>query len=309
MNDYYKCSFKYYLKYILKIDINKEIITRYIGSIFHYILESILDNDIDIEETITKYLNDNNIALSDKELFFLDKLKEELPFIIDIIRKQDDFIKLKKRLYEEKIAIKYHNKIAISFVGIIDKIMYDDNNIYALIDYKTGNDSIDLSLNYYGINMQLAIYLLLATHRFEGAKFAGFYLQHILNKVGKSEDISKKETKYKLVGYSNTKYIGDFDKTYKDSSLIKSLKVKSDDSYYSTSKVLSDDEVNNLISLAGKKVEECIDGVVSARFDINPKNIAGKNIGCEFCNYKDICFMKNKDVVYLEKKEDFLTTD
>ena len=309
MNDYYKCSFKYYLKYILKIDINKEIITRYIGSIFHYILESILDNDIDIEETITKYLNVNNIALSDKELFFLDKLKEELPFIIDIIRKQDDFIKLKKRLYEEKIAIKYHNKIDISFVGIIDKIMYDDNNIYALIDYKTGNDSIDLSLNYYGINMQLAIYLLLATHRFEGAKFAGFYLQHILNKVGKSEDISKKETKYKLVGYSNTKYIGDFDKTYKDSSLIKSLKVKSDDSYYSNSKELSDDEVNNLISLAGKKVEECIDGVVSARFDINPKNIAGKNIGCEFCNYKDICFMKNKDVVYLEKKEDFLTTD
>ena len=307
MNDYYKCSFKYYLKYILKIDINKEIITRYIGSIFHYVLERGLDSDIDINETITKYLNDNSIELSDKETFFLDKLKEELPFIIDIIKKQNDFIKLKKRLYEEKIEIKYHNKIDISFIGIIDKIMYD-NDIYALVDYKTGNDSIDLSLNYYGINMQLAIYLLLATHRFEGAKFAGFYLQHILNKVGKSEDISKKETKYKLVGYSNAKYIGDFDKTYKDSSLIKSLKVKSDDSYYSTSKVLSDDEVNNLINLASNKVEECIDGVVSARFDINPKNIAGKNIGCEFCNYKDICFMNNKDIVYLDKKEDFLTT-
>ena len=308
MNDYYKCSFKYYLKYILKIDINKEIITRYIGSIFHYVLERGLDSDIDINETIMRYLNDNSIELSDKELFFLDKLKEELPFIVEIIRKQDDFIKLKKRLYEERIEIKYHNKIDVSFVGIIDKIMYD-NDIYALIDYKTGNDSIDLSLNYYGINMQLAIYLLLASHRFEGAKFAGFYLQHILNKVGKSEDVSKLEAKYKLVGYSNTKYIGEFDKTYKDSSLIKSLKVKSDDSYYSTSKVLSDDEVNNLISLAGNKVEECIDGVVSARFDINPKNIAGKNIGCEFCNYKDICFMENKDVVYLEKKEDFLTTD
>ena len=308
MNDYYKCSFKYYLKYILKIDINKEIITRYIGSIFHYVLEKGIDSDIDINETITKYLNDNSIELSDKELFFLDKLKEELPFIIEIIRKQDDFIKLKKRLYEERIEIKYHNKIDISFVGIIDKIMYD-NDIYALIDYKTGNDSIDMSLNYYGINMQLAIYLLLASHRFEGAKFAGFYLQHILNKVGKSEDTSKLEAKYKLVGYSNTKYIGEFDKTYKDSSLIKSLKIKSDDSYYSTSKVLSDDEVNNLISLASNKVEECIDGVVNANFNINPKNIAGKNIGCEFCNYKDICFMKNKDVVYLDKKDNFLTTN
>lgn len=305
MNDYYKCSFKYYLKYILKIDINKEIITRHIGSIFHHVLEIGIDNDIDIDDTINKYLVDNNIKLSDKELFFLDKLKEELPFIIDTIKKQDDFIKLKKRLYEERIEIKYHNKIDITFIGIIDKIMYDDN-IYALIDYKTGNESIDLSLNYYGINMQLAIYLLLATHRFEGATFAGFYLQHILNKVGKSEDVSRKSAKYKLVGYSNTRYISSFDKTYKDSSLIKGLKVKSDDTYYATSKVLNDDEVNNLISLAGKKVEECIDGVVSARFDINPKNIAGKNIGCEFCNYKDICFMKNKDIVYLDKKDDFL---
>ena len=307
MNDYYKCSFKYYLKYILKIDINKDIITRYIGSIFHYVLERGLDRNIDIDDIISRYLKDNNILLSDKELFFLDKLKKEIPFIIDTIRKQDDFIKLKKRLYEECIEIKYHNKIDITFVGIIDKIIYD-NDIYALIDYKTGNDSIDLSLNYYGINMQLAIYLLLASHRFNGAKFAGFYLQHILNKVGKSEDRSALEAKYKLVGYSNTKYIAEFDKTYKDSSIIKSLKVKNDGSYYSTSKTLSDDEVNNLINLAEKKVEECIINVVSANFDINPKNIAGKNVGCEFCNYKDICFMKNKDIVYLDKKDNFLTT-
>ena len=42
---------------------------------------------------------------------------------------------------------------------------------------------------------------------------------------------------------------------------------------------------------------------MSARFDINPKNIGGKNIGCEYCDYKDICFMKNKDIVYLDKKD------
>lgn len=302
MNDYYKCSFKYYLKYILKIDINKEIITRYIGSIFHYVLESGIDNDINIDDTIDKYLTDNNIKLSDKELFFLNKLKEELPYIIEVIRKQNDFIILKKRLYEEYIEIKYHNKIDITFKGIIDKIIYDDN-VLALVDYKTGNDNIDLSLNYYGINMQLAIYLLLATHKFKDYNIAGFYLQHILNKVGKSEDISKKEAKYKLVGYSNTKYIANFDKTYKDSSLVKGLKVKNDDTYYATSKVLSEDSVNRLINLASTKVSECIDNIVNARFDINPKNIGGKNVGCEYCDYKDICFMKNKDIVYLDKKE------
>ena len=310
MNDYYKCSFKYYLKYILKIDINKEIITRYIGSIFHYVLENGIDNDINIDYTVNKYLTDNNIKLSNKEMFFLNKLKEELPYIIEIIRKQNDFIILKKRLYEEHIEIKYHNKIDITFKGIIDKIIYDDS-VLALVDYKTGNDCIDLSLNYYGINMQLAIYLLLATYKFKDYNIAGFYLQHILNKVGKSEDISKKDAKYKLVGYSNTQYIASFDKTYKDSSLVKGLKVKNDDTYYASSKVLSNDSINNLITFAINKVRECIDGVVNARFDINPKNIGGKNVGCEYCDYKDICFMKNKDIVYLDKKDinDFLNVE
>ena len=154
--------------------------------------------------------------------------------------------------------------------------------------------------------MQLAIYLLLVSNKYPNYNFAGFYLQHILNKISKSEDISKKDIKYKLVGYSNTKYIDKFDKTYKDSSLIKSLKVKNDGSYYSTSKVLNNDMVNNLIKLANDKVKECINDIVNAKFDINPKNIGGKNVGCEYCDYKDICFMKNEDIKYLESKKDFL---
>ena len=245
LNDYYKCSFKYYLKYILKVDINKDIITRYIGSIFHYVLEKCLDSDLDIDSIINEYIELKDIKLSDKELFFLNKLKEELPYLINIIRKQNDYIILKKRKYEEAIEIKYHNKIDITFKGVIDKVIYDDD-IIALVDYKTGNDSVDLSLNYYGINMQLAIYLLLVSSKYPESKFAGFYLQHILNKVGKSEDANKKDIKYKLVGYSNYKYIDKFDKTYKDSSLIKGLKVKNDGTYYASSKVLNDNVCYNL---------------------------------------------------------------
>ena len=154
--------------------------------------------------------------------------------------------------------------------------------------------------------MQLATYLYLANHRFENAHFAGFYLQYILNKLSKSDDISKKESNLKLVGYSNTKYIASFDKTYQNSSLIKSLKVKNDGSFYSTSKVLTDSQTTNLIKLADKKIKECIHQILEADFKINPKNIDGKNVGCEFCDYKDICFMKNKDVAYLEKCENFL---
>lgn len=305
LNDYYKCSFRYYLKYILKIDKIEENITRYIGSIFHYVLEKCLYTGNDINLMIDEYISDNEIKMSIKEKFFLNKLKEELPFLISVIRKQDEYILLKKRMFEEKIEIEYKDKIDITFVGVIDKIMYDDN-VFALIDYKTGDSKIDLSLNYYGINMQLAIYLYLANHKFNNAKFSGFYLQHILNKLNKSDDITKKQTNLKLVGYSNTKYIKLFDKTYKDSSLIRSLKVKNDNDFYSTSKVLTDEQVNNLIVLATSKVKEAINNIEDASFDINPKNIGNINVGCEFCNYKDVCFMKNKDIIYLDKKVDFL---
>lgn len=305
MNDYYKCAFKYYLKYILRIDKNDDNITKYIGSIFHYVLEKGLYNNLDIDCLIDEYITDNNIKFDNKEQFFLNKLKEELPFLIETLRKQDDHILLKKRKFEQKIEVEYKDKINITFVGVIDKILYDDN-IYTLIDYKTGNSKIDLSLNYYGINMQLAIYLYLANNKFKNAHFAGFYLQHILNKLNKSDDITKKESNLKLVGYSNSSYISLFDDSYKDSKIIKSLKVKNDGNFYSNSKVLSDEQVNNLINLAKEKVEGAIKNIVDANFKINPKNIDGIDVGCEYCKYQDICFMKNKDIIYLDKVEEFL---
>ena len=305
MNDYYKCSFRYYLKYILRVEKNEDNITKFIGSIFHYVLENGLYSDLGIDCLIEEYIKDNEIIFNEKEQFFLNKLKEELPFLISTIRKQDENILLKKRLFEQKIEIEYKDKIDIKFVGVIDKIIYEDN-IYALIDYKTGNSKIDLSLNYYGINMQLAIYLYLANNKFKNAHFAGFYLQHVLNKLNKSDSLEKKELNLKLVGYSNSSYIYSFDNSYKDSKIIKSLKMKNDGNFYSNSKVLTEDEINSLIKLASTKVKEAIEGITSREFKINPKNIDGKNIGCEYCNYKDICFMKNKDVIYLEKQENFL---
>ena len=32
------------------------------------------------------------------------------------------------------------------------------------------------------------------------------------------------------------------------------------------------------------------------KFDINPKVINGVNKGCEFCKFKDICFMTENDI-------------
>ena len=150
--------------------------------------------------------------------------------------------------------------------------------------------------------MQLPVYLYLAHKKFCG-NIAGFYLNQILNSPIKYNSKLTYEKQYeknlKLYGYSNTKYISDFDATYKDSSLIKSLKVKTDGNFYNYSKVLTNDEIEKLIELVEDKIIECIEKIHKGIFDINPKNIDSKNIGCQYCEYKDICFMTNDDIVYL----------
>ena len=94
-----------------------------------------------------------------------------------------------------------------------------------------------------------------------------------------------------------------FDSTYENSELIKSMKYK-DDKFGAYAKVISDDDVYNLVKFTKKHIEEKTDDILNSKFSINPKVYSSKNVSCEFCGFKDLCFMKDKDLVYLPKVED-----
>ena len=81
------------------------------------------------------------------------------------------------------------------------------------------------------------------------------------------------------------------------------MRTKSDGYFYSYSKTLNEIEINNLIKLVDKKIEEAADNILEANFDINPKKINGINIGCEYCTFKDICFKKESDTIYLKEQD------
>ena len=42
---------------------------------------------------------------------------------------------------------------------------------------------------------------------------------------------------------------------------------------------------------------------LNSKFDINPK-YDKVNLGCEFCSFKDLCFMQEQDQKYLSKVDD-----
>lgn len=300
MDNYYHCAFKYYINNILKLNPYEETFATKIGTLFHDVLEKSLKNNDDYKKYWDEHVN--NLELSNKEKFFINNLEETCKFTVETIKKQLEYISLDKTKYEEKIFINKDKTTKITFMGIIDKLMYKeefDKTLVAVIDYKTGNTNIDLNKTIYGLSMQLPIYLYLAQNSgLKNVKIAGFYLQNIINK-------ENDENNLKLNGYSTSKkdILEQFDSSYENSNLIKSMRTKSDGDFYSYSKTLNEIEINNLIKLVDKKIEEAADNILDANFDINPKKINGINIGCEYCTFKDICFKKESDTIYLKEQD------
>lgn len=314
MDNYYKCPFKYYIANVLKLDIFEEKFSTYLGSLFHYVLEKSLENNTNIDILIDEFINKSDKILTDKELFFIEKIKEDMVYSLEFIKEHNNHSNLKKTLFENNFEVVKDGEFTVTFKGIVDKIMYkeqDDNTILMIVDYKTGNADIDLRKNIYGLSLQLPIYLYLTKNNFKGnILFAGFYIQKVLNgKIKIDLEKSYDELKYdnlKLLGYSNydQNIIYEADNTYKDSRFIKSLKVKEDGNFYYYSKVLENDKIDALIKLVDSKIDEAIFNINNCSFDIKPKRLEKENIGCKFCKFSDICFKENKDGEYIEFPKD-----
>lgn len=323
IDNFYRCGFRYYIENILKLNIPSNDFILFIGNLFHYILSLIYTPNFNFDESFNAYIKNNYEVKNYKEKFFIQKLKKELKFIIETIKKQTKYTTFDKYLFEQIVKIDMSiNNFDIIFKGIIDKLMYKENNnetLISIIDYKTGNPNLNLNNIIYGLDMQLVIYAYLSSkiEKFKNPKLVGIYLQKVLNKEinidSKKNYITLKEENLKLQGYSikDEEILKQFDQTYQDSNFIKGLKISSK-GFYAYSKVFDKDMLNSLLKIVEKNIYEARDNILNREFFINPKKIGIKNlVGCEYCKYKDLCFMKENDVVNLKeyKNLEFLGGD
>ena len=313
LNNYYNCAFKYYINNILKLDPYEETFAIFIGNLFHDVLSKMYSDTFDLDVVYNEYIK--NKILTPKESFFINKLKEDLKFVIDTIKFQDSFTKLNNVLTEQKIFVNKSKDIEITFMGIVDKIKYTKNQdhiIAAIIDYKTGNIKNTLDNINYGLNLQLPVYIYLAKNKeFSNLKIAGFYLQHILqNKVVDQIDYLKdNRQKLRLSGYSNSneKILSYLDDNYENSLVIEGMK-KTSNGFSNYTKLINDENIEKISTITNQKIDEAIDNILNAEFSINPKRLNNDLIGCKYCKYKDLCFRKEEDIVDLDyqKIEDIL---
>ena len=306
MDNYNKCAFRFYIEKILKLKDNEEVFSVVLGNLYHHILELSLKKDIDIKEEIYKYIEENNVELNNSNKFFVDKTIENIKFVLEVIKKQNSFSNLNKIETEKKVEINLMNNIY--FLGFIDKIVYDiinNQTIASIIDYKTYVKKPSLKYIESGIGLQLPTYMYLAKNEYKNIRFAGFYLQNILLD---NKDDEEKEKSLKLIGYSNLdkEVLKEYDNNYMDSSVIDGIKTNNDGSFSSNSmkKMLTDDDIDKIISITKQKIGETITNILDSKFDINPK-YDNLNIGCEFCRHKDLCYMKEYDLKKIEASDIF----
>lgn len=314
MDDYSKCEFKYYVKKVLNLSLFEEQFPNFIGNLFHRILSLYQRTNFDFEKEFNKYLE--NRELSIKERILLIKLKKDLLELINSLKKQQLITGYDNNYLEKKIEIPLNNKkINVIFKGFIDKIMYYENleNFYfTVIDYKTGTVDTNIEPMKYGLNMQLPVYLYLIkySNMFKKPIFTGLYYQNILFNyptcVNVEEYLKITKDRLKLQGYSteDTTRLERFDTTYEKSEYIKSMSYTEEKGFGRGAKVVSDLTIDNMIEYTKDYIDKTTDNILDAKFNINPKFYNGKNISCEFCEFKDLCFMKETDIKYLDKVED-----
>ncbi len=317
MNSYLSCPFSYYLKKVLNIDEFEVTLDTVLGNYAHLLLEAFeLEQPVfdfekrseEIKNEIISQAIESEYHYSEKDEYYLNKMKKNIALVIDVIKEHKNHTRLKQVYCEKKMDVTDSKLI---FKGFIDKIWYekiDDISYVAIIDYKTGNDVAsvdDLSL---GINLQLPIYIYLLRHndKLKNAKLVGFYLQkiNILNPA-KNEKISEIEQKRKnimLEGYTNPELVDYIDST-ETKDYLKKFKLKKDGTHTANSKVFNENDEEKWLAIVEKKIQDCLTGINNGDFKIVSKLIDNKNVSCRFCHFKDVCFKTIKDNLYLESEK------
>ncbi len=313
INSYNKCRFSFYIKNILKIDKYNETFSTLIGNLFHFIATSINKDNFNFNQEWDKYLEDKTLSI--KEVVLLENLKLPLKKSIDTIFEQQSLSKYNDYLYEKTFNINLDNEIDSIFTGNIDKIILRKNvsdTYFSLIDYKTGGVNTSILNMKYGLDLQLPSYLYLMSSQkeFTSPIFTGMYYQRVLypkikfDKKKSVEDIIKDNLK--LNGYSTTdqEELEKYDTSYNNSVMIKSMKTKKTGEFYHYTKTLNEEDIYNIIKYVEKIICDNLNTILDADFRVNPKSMDSKNISCEYCNFKDICYMNSNDLEYLDKVED-----
>ncbi len=206
----------------------------------------------------------------------------------------------------ESVNVALSNGEKMRLRGRIDRIdaAAEGENIYVkVIDYKSGNKRFDLAALYYGLQLQLVVYMN-AAMELEAKKHprkkivpAAMLYYHIddpavetpveLTPEEINEQIGKK---LRMNGVVNGEphVVGLLDGQMGDRSDVIPVERKKDGSFSARSSVLSEQELKTVSDYVSRKIAELGREILDGRISLNPYE-KGKEEACTYCAYRKVC--------------------
>lgn len=354
---YAQCPFGYYVQYGLKAKDRKvyEFTAPDLGSFMHDILdqftnkirkENILWGDLTkdkcaeiVNELVNSKLRNetNSILNSNKKYqYFSERFKKTITKSVtviseqmrkgefDIFKSEFDFGDFKD---SDPIKLELPSKEIVYLKGRVDRIDKVDLNgetYIRIVDYKSGSKSFDLNELYYGLQIQLLVYLdailknskqILKTQCMPG----GILYFKIDNPIIKSKKALTEEEiqvevlkKLKMDGLllKNVELVKSMDRDMETYSLIIPAAFKKDGDFTSTSSVVTESQFELLRKYVNDKMIEICEEMLSGDVKIEPCK-SSKVTYCDYCDYSSICqfdtsIKDNKYKIITKKKKDDL---
>ena len=330
------CAYAHFLQYGLGLKEREEYSFEAVdmGNIFHKILEIFagklaqynytwLDFPLDEGRKILKNALENYAVTYENTILYatarnayaLEKMERILWRTVRILQYQLQKGKFLPKNYEisfsaledldaVKIGLSEDEKMYLQ--GRIDRLdtYEEENNLYVkVMDYKSGEQQFQLAAFYYGLQLQLVVYLnaameLMKKHNPEKNILPGaFVYYHVSDPMvdGKEnmseeeiEDLIRRQLRVSGIINQAPEVLLGLDKTHEMKSDVIPVEYKKDGSLSSRSTVMSEDQIEVLLKYARQKVENLGQEIADGNIKMNPKVYKDRD-ACTFCQYKNVC--------------------
>lgn len=197
----------------------------------------------------------------------------------------------------------------VQLIGTVDRYdIYDGEEARAvrIVDYKSGQKEFDLTEIFYGLSLQLVVYME-SIARIETARHpekpvvkAGMFYYHIQDPIleempeNPEELDSQIASMLKLEGLVNDdpQVVAWMDEKLSEAPQVLPVSLKKDGTFSKTSSIASGDQLDELGYLVHRRIEQLAEGWMSGDISKNPYvlvNGSKKRTACDYCSYRGIC--------------------
>lgn len=352
LEQYAACAYAHFLRYGLQLKEEEEYSFEAVdlGNIFHGVLEIFADKLKEnhytwfdfpkeegerlIEEAVEAYaVTYHNTVLFDnaRNAYMITRIKRILKRTVETMQyqlKKGSFVpeqfevsfSVLEELDAVNIALTDREKMRLR--GRIDRVdvREDENHVYVkVMDYKSGSRDFSLAALYYGLQLQLVVYLNAAMElaakkhpekEIVPAAMLYYRVQDPVIEMSKAESSPEEINRQILRALRTTGIVNDrsdvvegLDSDFGDVSDVVPVEKKKDGSYSARARVMGQEDFETVSNYVNQKIRQAGRQILDGEITINPYSRANQT-ACDYCAYKKVCgFDKKVDGFALRELE------